>query len=351
MSGEALHSAIDDRSVEQLVETGPTAGAEDELCRVLGTGECDERVGRVVADDLVVAATQIGEQLAMHRHPIVTAGGAEAIRAPHVHAQQFGARSFRHARSATDEVLGRRCAGDRDDEAFTGFPGTLDAVLVAVLQQFVVDSVGDPQQGEFSQRAQVSCSEVVAERGVDSVTGVDVAVRDSAAQRLGGHVDEFDLVGAADDVVRDRLSLLDSGDARERVVEGLEVLHVDGGDDVDPCIEERLDVLPSLRMRRSRRVRVRHLVNQCDIGSSGENGLEVQVVELRAAVGDLAPRNDLESVEELPGAFASVGFHHGHDDIGSALEASSSFLQHLVGLADPGRGAEVHAQAPAGRRR
>ncbi len=333
--------------MEKLVEAGTTTGPEDELRGVLRSGEGDERLGGVVADDLVVATTEIGEQLAVCGDPIVTSGGAEAVAAPDVHAEQLGAGPLGHSGGATDEMFGRRCAGDRDDQSFTGFPRTLDAVLVAVLEQFVVDPVGDPQQGEFSQRTQVPGSEVVAEGGVDALSGVDVAVCDAAAQRLGGHVDEFDLVRAADDVVGDRLLLLDTGDSGECVVEGLEVLDVDGGDDVDTGVEERLDVLPSLRIRRTRRVRVRHLVDEGDIGSPSEHGIEVHVVELRTAIRDLSARDDFEAVEELSGSFASVGFDHGHDDVGSALDAAPSFLQHLEGLPDAGRGAEIHPQAPA----
>jgi hypothetical protein len=54
---------------------------------------------------------------------------------------------------------------------------------------------------------QVARAEVVGERRVDLVGGVDVAVRHAAAQRLGGHVDELDLVGGAHDLVGDGLAL------------------------------------------------------------------------------------------------------------------------------------------------
>ena len=43
----------------------PTGRAHHELCRVLAAGELGERLGYVAADDLVVLATEVGEQLAM----------------------------------------------------------------------------------------------------------------------------------------------------------------------------------------------------------------------------------------------------------------------------------------------
>ena len=68
----------------------------------------------------------------------------------------------------------------------------------AVALQRLVDLVGGPEQGELAQRGEVADPEVVAQRGVDLLGGVDVAVRHPAPQRLGRHVDELDLVGRAD---------------------------------------------------------------------------------------------------------------------------------------------------------
>ena len=83
----------------------------------------------------------------------------------------------------------------------------LDVVRRAVVLHRLVDLVGGPQQGELAQRGQVADPEVVAQRGVDLVGGVDVAVRHPAAQRLGRHVDELHLVGRAYDGVRHPLAL------------------------------------------------------------------------------------------------------------------------------------------------
>ena len=79
-------------------------------------------------------------------------------------------------------------------------------MALAVVEQRVVDPVGDPEQRELAQRGEVAGAEVVAERGVDPLGGVDVAVRHPAAERLGRHVDELDLVGAPHDRVGDRLA-------------------------------------------------------------------------------------------------------------------------------------------------
>ncbi len=148
------------------------------------------------------------------------------------------------ARRSTVSLSGT--TGERDDDAFAGGPGRRDAVRRAVALERLVDTVGQPQQRQLAQGREVARAEVVRERGVDAVGGVDVPVRHPAAQRLRRHVDQLDLVGGAHDVVRDGLALHHSRDRLDDVVERLEVLDVHGRDDVDAGVEQDVDVLPPL---------------------------------------------------------------------------------------------------------
>ena len=159
-------------------------------------------------------------------------------------------------------------------------------MALAVVEQRVVDAVGDPEERQLAQRAEVAGAEVVAERRVDSLGRIDVAVRHPAADRLGGHVDELDLVGPPDDGVGDRLLLLDAGDLLDDVVDRLEVLDVQRRDHGDPGVEERLDVLPALLVARARDVRVGELVDERDLGPAGDDRVDVHLLERRAAVLD-----------------------------------------------------------------
>ena len=160
--------------------------------------------------------------------------------------------------------------------------------LAVTLESFI-DLVGQPQQGELAQRRQVADPEVVGERRVDLLGLVDVAVRHPAAQRLGRHVDELDLVGRPDDGVGHRLPLRDAGDLLDDVVERLQVLDVHRGDDVDAGVEQFVDVLPALLVARARHVRVRELVDQRDLRVAGQDCVEVHLLEVGAAVGQRRP--------------------------------------------------------------
>ncbi len=82
----------------------------------------------------------------------------------------------------------------------------------------------------------------------------------------GVHVDELDLIGAAHHGVGHRLALGDAGDAGHDVVERLQVLDVERGDDVDPRLEQLLDVLPPLLVTSARAFVVGVLVDEHDVG-------------------------------------------------------------------------------------
>ena len=134
-------------------------------------------------------------------------GPAESLVVDHVDGEQVGAAgTFGDAGGAADEGVALGAAGQGDHDAFAGFPGAFDVVVAAVPVELLVDLVGQPQQRELAQGGEVADAEVVAQGGVDLVGLVDVAVGHPPAQRLGGHVDELDLFGAADHGVGDGLA-------------------------------------------------------------------------------------------------------------------------------------------------
>ena len=77
-----------------------------------------------------------------------------------------------------------------------------------------------------------------------------------------------------EDVIGQRLALLDARDLRDEVVQALEVLNVERRPDVDASVEELVDVLPPFWMARrwvaAHQVRVRELVDEQDAGSAFE---------------------------------------------------------------------------------
>src|SRR5262249_4630874 len=145
-------------------------------------------------DDLVVAAAE-----ALHQGPLPgqvgrVAAGGQPVAAGHVYRQQIRALAARRDPGRPpDQRVTLRAAGQRPHHPLPGLPGGGDAVFGAVPVQLLVDLVGDPEQGQLAQRGEVADPEVVAQRRVDLLRLVDVAVRHATAQRLRGHVDQLDL--------------------------------------------------------------------------------------------------------------------------------------------------------------
>jgi hypothetical protein len=342
--GQAGHP-VDDRPLEQLLPGRAAAGAEDDLGGVLGPGEVDEGGGHVAARDLPEDAAHLLQQPA-----VLGDAGRRALRQARVRldvdAQQLAARALGHAGGPADQHVAGRRPGHGDDDALAGLPRLGDAVALAVLLERVVDAVGDPEQGELPQGGQVAGPEVVGERGADLLGPVDVAVGHAAAQGLGRLVDHLDLVGGAHHVVGDRLPLPDPRDALDDVVERLEVLDVERGDHLDAGVEQLGDVLPALGVPAAGDVGVGQLVDERHLGPPGQHGVDVHLLEHRAAVVHPAAGHDLEVADLLGGAGAPVRLHEPDDHVGAALLPAPPLVEHGERLADSRGGAQVDAQDP-----
>ena len=344
VAGPADRTGADARPGEHRRQPGAAARAQHELGGVLRPGEGEQGVRDVVSHHLVVGAAQrFGQPPLPGQRGRVGAG--QAVGPGHVHGQQVAARRpGRDPRGAPDQRVALRAAGERDDDPLPGLPGAPDAVRGPVGLQALVHLVREPQQGQLAQRGQVPGAEVVGQRRVDLLRGVDVPVRHPPPQRLRRHVDQLDLVGGADHGVGDGFPLRHAGDLLHHVVERLEVLDVDGGDHVDAGVEQFFDVLPALLVTRPGHVGVRELVDQRDLRVAGQHGVEVHLLEGRPAVGHPLARDDLHAVEQRPGVRAPVRLGEGDHHLGAAFGPAVTLTQHGEGLADPGGGAQVDAE-------
>ena len=174
-------------------------------------------------------------------------------------------------------------------------------------------------------------------------------VAQPADQRLRGEVDQHHLVGVAEHRVGHRLPHPHPGQLGDLVVQRLEVLDVDGREDVDPGGQRVGDVLVALAVLEPRRVGVGELVDQRQLRVAREQRRQVHLGGDGAAHLDLAPRHELQPARLLarlrPVVRLQVADHHvaPGDQLGLAL------LQHPVGLADPRRHPQEDLQ-PAGHR-
>jgi hypothetical protein len=167
------------------------------------------------------------------------------------------------------------------------------------------------------------------------------------AQRLGSDVHELNLLGPTDDRVGNRLLLRDARDLLHHVVDRLEVLDVDRGDDVDASVQQCFDVLPALLVSRPGSVGVGEFIDQGNLGLACEDRVKIHLFESGSSVVVGHARNDFKiahlSVRLRSTVRLDVTNHH----VRTAVATSPPFVEHPVGLADPGRGSQVDAELAA----
>ena len=146
---------VDDRAARQLLPARPAAGAEDDLRRVQGARARDERCARVLADELAIAAAELLDERALSAQGRVGVG-LEPVLRPDVDGHQVGTRPRGHPRGAADETVAVRAAREADEHTLARLPRTVDPVAVAIALERLVDAVGDPEEGELAQRAEVA---------------------------------------------------------------------------------------------------------------------------------------------------------------------------------------------------
>ena len=227
-------------------QTSPGAGAQHDLGGVDAPGEGQDGRRDLTVVDLMEGPTELfGKASLAGQHVRRTVD--EAVGWRHVQGQQLAtAGALGDARATAQQGVSFGATGERHHHPLAGRPRLDDVVRGAITLQRTVHPIGGPQQREFAQGGEIALAEVVGQGGVDLVRAVDVAVCEAATQGLWGHVDQFDLVGATHHIVWHRLGLLNPGDRLDDVVERLQVLDVDGGDDVDPGVQDVVDVLPPL---------------------------------------------------------------------------------------------------------
>ncbi len=236
-----------------------------------------------------------------------------------------------------DQVLALRRAVQRDHDPFLGLPRRPDAVPGPVVGQLLLHAVGQPEQRQLPQRAQVARPEVVVQRDVDPVRRVDLALRHPGAQRLRAQVHQFDPVGGAHHLVRDPLPLGDTGDLLDDVAEALQVLDVERRRHIDPRRQQLPDILPALGVPAAGHIAVRQLVHQRERRPTRQQTVEVQLAQLDAAVPHRAAGQYRQVPQLLLGAAPAVGLGDAHHDVQPLAPQPPALGEHGVRLPDPRR--------------
>ena len=127
----------------------------------------------------------------------------------------------------------------------------------------------------------------------------------------------------------------------------LDVLDVEGGEDVDPGGEQLFHVLMALDVAAALDVAVGELVDDGELRLAPEQGVKVHLGEHATAIHHAPPRQDLEATQQGFGLDPAVGLDDADDHVGTFPTPLAGSLEHGVGLADARIGAEEDLESAA----
>ncbi len=241
--------------------------------------------------------------------------------------------AMRPARRHTVSVPGSSVTPTRTRSAA---PGTAGRGAAQLIERSVIGLTGQEAQGEIAQRGEVPGLEEAVECRVNAFCRVDVAVQHPPAQLLGRRIDQLDLIGPDQHRVGDAFAHPGAGDRLDGVGQALDVLGVEGADHADVGVQQLEDVLPALLVPPGAgHVRMGELVDEHQLGSAGEDRVEIHLGEPGAPVGDRLRRHHLQAIEPGRRGRAVVGLHDPGHDVTAACSPAGGLVEHRVGLADP----------------
>ena len=165
----------------------PGSRSDHELRRLLDVSEGGHGRRDIVPAKFAIGPAERDEQPAL----TFEVGAGLPIRARDVDPDQLPIRPVGEpCRPAHEQLTAFAAEGD-DDSLATRWD--IGGIRVEIAGDLLVDPVGEPRQSEVAEAAEHGRTKHVRPCGVEALRRVDVPVSEPPAERLGAHVDEFDL--------------------------------------------------------------------------------------------------------------------------------------------------------------
>ncbi len=123
-------------------------------------------------------------------------------------------------------------------------------------------------------------------------------------------------------------------DARDDIVETVDMLDINGGINIDPGGQQFLDIEVAFRVTAFGRVRMSEFVDQNELGMARQNSVDIHLRQDSALIDHVAAGNDFEAGDECFCFGAAVGFDDAHDHIDTLAPLGLGHQQHFISFAD-----------------
>ena len=242
----------------------------------------------------------------------------------------------------THQLFAAGVVPDTEQDRVAGVPDFLLALAVAPGAHLLIDAIGGAAQSQFAQRNQVPFAEKVLDSALGLAADIDFALIEPLAQIVRGKVHQHHVVRGVKEGIGDGLSHLHAGDPADDVIQTFQMLDVNGGEDVNPGLQQFVHILPALWMAGAGGITVRQLIHQNQRRTAGEGGVEIELIHVAPAVGEPPRRQGAQALQHRGGLFPAVGLRHANQNIQPLRPEPLRFRQHRPGFPHPGAGAEEH---------
>src|SRR6516164_9956007 len=153
------------------------------------------------------------------------------------------------------------------------------------------------------------------QRALGLTRNVNLSFFETLNEIIGSEIDQFDGIGAVENRIRYGFTNADVGDLCNNFIQAVDVLNVHGGVDVDASAQQLFDVEVPLRMPTALRIGMSEFIDQNDLRSPSDDGVEVHLVQELTLVLNALTRNDPQAVQQRLCFLAAVSFDNTHYNV------------------------------------
>jgi len=132
---------------------------------------------------------------------------------------------------------------------------------------------------------------------------------------IGSEIDQFDGIGAVENRIRYGFTNTDVGDLGDNLIQAVNVLNVHGGVNIDASAQQLLDVEVAFWVPAAWRIGMSEFIDQDDLRSPSDDGIEVHLVQELTLVLNALTRNDLQAIQQCLCFLAAMSFDDPYDDV------------------------------------
>ena len=154
----------------------------------------------------------------------------------------------RQAGGSTYQLLIAAVMPNAQQNGVASMPDAILSLAVAPGTHLIVHPVGGASQRQLAQGNQVPFTKEMFDGPFGLPGDIDFAFVQTLAQIVRGQVDQHHFIGRIEKRIGDGFAHLNACDAADHVVQAFQMLHVNGGKDVDTRFQQLFNILPALRV-------------------------------------------------------------------------------------------------------